>query len=201
MVRLLVAAARARVRFSVRLPPPIADFWFLREMVRTLRIGLYLLPELPHVNAQVLRIGQIVPQLCEQEFVGEHLAGVLHEHAQQVILLGRELHLPVGHFDDTAHEVDREITAMEDGPLALRLKLMPQRRPHPRQELVHAERFGDVIVGTEIERLNLADLVAATGQDHDRNRFVARPHPPQQFQPLHIRQPQIENDQVGFLLQ
>ena len=59
--------------------------------------------------------------------MGQDLTGMLHENAQQVILLGRELHLPVGHLDDTAHEVDREIAGMEDWPLAVRLKLIPAR--------------------------------------------------------------------------
>ena len=104
-------------------------------------------------------------------------------------------------LDDAAHEVDREIAGAEDRPLAVHLKLVTQRRPHAREQLIHAERLGDVIVGAEIERLDLADLVAAAGQHHDRNRLVARSHHPQQFEALHIGQSEIENDQIGFLRQ
>ena len=67
----------------------------VRDVLRALGIGFDLLPQLPHIDPQILRIGQIIPQLAEQELVGQHLAGVLHEHAQQVVFLGRELHLLV----------------------------------------------------------------------------------------------------------
>ena len=133
--------------------------------------------------------------------MGEHLAGMLHEHAQQVVLLGRKLHLLVGDLDDAAHEVDRRSPAAEDRPLAMHLKLMTKRRPHARKQFIHAERLGDVIVGAEVERLDLADLVAAARQHHDRDALVARADHPQQFEALHIGQSKIENDQIGILRQ
>ena len=40
-------------------------------------------------------------------------------------------------------------------------------------ELVHAERLGHVVVGAEIERLDLAGLVVAAGQHHDRHGRAA----------------------------
>ena len=83
----------------------------------------------------------------------------------------------------------------------MHLKLMTKRRPHARKQFVHAEGLGDVIVGAEIERLDLADLVAAARQHHDRDGLVARAHHPQQFQALHVRQSKIENDEIGILRQ
>ena len=40
-------------------------------------------------------------------------------------------------------------------------------RSHPRQKLVHAEWFRYVVVSAEIERPDLADLVAAAGEDNN----------------------------------
>ena len=104
-------------------------------------------------------------------------------------------------LDDAAHEIDREIADPEDRPLAMHLQLMAQRRPHAREQLVHAERLGDVIVGAEIERLDLAGLVAAARQDDDRDALVARSDRPQQLEPVDIGQAEIENDEVGLLRQ
>ena len=42
---------------------------------------------------------------------------------------------------------------LEDRPLALLLQAVAQRGAHAGQQLVHAERLGDVVVGAEIERL------------------------------------------------
>ena len=39
---------------------------------------------------------------------------------------------------------------------------MPQRRPHAGKELIGAERFGYIVVGADIQRLNLCSFIAAT---------------------------------------
>ena len=76
---------------------------------------------------------------------------------------------------------------------------MPQRRAHAGQQFVHPERLGQIIVGAEIERLDLAGLVAAARQHHDRNAVVAAADHAQQFMALDIGQAEIENDQCGIL--
>ncbi len=43
--------------------------------------------------------------------------------------------------------------------LTLNLQLVPERSAHPRQQLLHAEGFSDIVVGAEIERGHLAGLV------------------------------------------
>ena len=63
----------------------------VQHELRTLRIGLDFLAELAHIDAQILRVGQFVPQFLQQEAVRQHLAGVLHQHAQQIIFLRRQL--------------------------------------------------------------------------------------------------------------
>src|SRR6202011_1931837 len=158
---------------STRRAQSVADAGFGQDIVRPLRIGLDLLPQLPDVNPQILRVGQIVPQLAEQEFVGEYLAGMLYQDTQQVVFLRRQFYLLVAGLDDAADQIDRKIADPEDRPLAVSLQLVAQRRPHPGKKLVHAERFCHIIVGAEIELLHLAGLVAAAGQHDDGNALVA----------------------------
>src|SRR3989442_15004281 len=77
--------------FLVRRPQTVADAGLGQNIVRALGIGFDLLPELPHIDPQVLRVREVIPQLAEKELVGEHLAGMLHQHAQKLVLLGGEL--------------------------------------------------------------------------------------------------------------
>ncbi len=87
------------------------------------------------------------------------------------------------------------------GPLALHLELMPHGGPHPREKLRHAERLCDVIVGTEIERRYLARLVAAAREHDDRDVFVAPADHPKKLDALDVRKAEVEDDQVGVLVQ
>ena len=78
---------------------------------------------------------------------------------------------------------------------------MPKGGAHPRKEFIHAERLCNVVVSSEIERLDFASLIAAARQDHDRHAFVARADRSQQIEALDVRQSEIEDDQVRLLLQ
>ena len=79
------------------------------------------------------------------------------------------------------------------------LQLVAQRRPHPGEKLVHAERLGYIIVGAEIERLDLAGLVAAARKHDDGHALIAGADGSQQLVSLHVGQAEIENDQIGSL--
>ena len=48
----------------IRRAQPIADAGFGQDVLRPLGIGLDLLPELAHIDPQILRVGQLVPQLA-----------------------------------------------------------------------------------------------------------------------------------------
>jgi hypothetical protein len=107
----------------------------------------------------------------------------------------RQLDLLLADLDDAPHQVDREIAGAKHRPLAMHLQLMPQRRAQARQQLVHPERLCQIIVGAEIERLNLAGLVAATRQHHDRYAVVAAANHAQELVALNVRQAEVEDDQ------
>src|SRR5258707_2067434 len=79
------------------------------------------------------------------------------------------------------------------------LQLMPQRRAHAGEQLIHPEWFGEVIVGAEIERLDFSSLIAAARQHNDRHAVVAPADHAEQFMALDIRKAEIENNQSGLL--
>ena len=60
-------------------------------MLRTFRIRLDLLPELPDIYTKVLRVREVIPQLPQQKSVRQHLAGMLNKHAQELVFLGSGL--------------------------------------------------------------------------------------------------------------
>jgi len=45
-----------------------------------------------------------------------------------------------------------------------------QRHPYPRQQLADAERFGEVIIGAGVQRVDLVLLVGAGRQHDNRDR-------------------------------
>ena len=130
----------------------------------------------------------------------QHFARMLNQDAQEVIFFRRELYLLIANFHDAAHEIDRKIPNPENRPLSVRLQLMTHCGAHSRQKLVHAEWLGHIIVGTRVERLHFAGLIIAAGKDDNRDAIVMRTQGAQQLITLHIRQTEIENDDIRCLL-
>jgi hypothetical protein len=139
-------------------------------MPRCRRIRFDLLAKLVDIDPQVLRIDRcITPYFAQQVLVGQHLAGVDHELLEDVVLLGRELHVLGTAPHQPAHQVDAKIVAGEDALDALFLQAVAKGCPDTRLELVGAERLGDMVVGARIERRHLGRLVAAARQNDDRH--------------------------------
>ena len=137
-----------------------------------------------------------------RNFVGEHLAGACCTISRsRSYSLGESFDLPVAHLDASPDKVDGEVATVEYRTLAMGLQLVAQRRPHARHEFVHAERLGDVIVGAAIECRYLASLVAAARQDDNRNAVETRADRGEKIEPLHVRETEIENDEVGLLVE
>src|SRR5262245_52967548 len=65
------------------------------------------------------------------------------------------------------------------------------------QQLEHAERLGDVVVGTEPEAADLVGFFAAGGEDEDRDLAPFLAQRPQHPVPVHPRQHEVEDDEVG----
>jgi hypothetical protein len=65
------------------------------------------------------------------------------------------------------------------------------------EELVNAERLSHIIIGAEIEFLDLAGLVSAAGQHDDRDGRLAFPHLADDFEPVDSGQAEVQHDEVG----
>ncbi len=55
----------------------------------------------------------------------------MHQQAQHVVFLRRQLHLALAHPDDAAHEIDRELAGPEERALAADRELVAERVAHP----------------------------------------------------------------------
>ena len=63
-------------------------------------------------------------------------------------------------------------------------------------QLALVKRLGQVIVGTEAEALYLLIRFGKPREDEDRRSDLGCPQPPQDFISVHIRQHEVENNQV-----
>ena len=113
--------------------------------------------------------------------------------------LGESLDLLVGADDPAQHEVDGQLARVHRGPTALLLDPVAQGRAHPRQEVRDAERLGDVVVGTLVQRRHLAALVVAAGEHQDRGIGQAL-ELRQQRHAVAVGQAQVEQDDLGAVV-
>ena len=84
----------------------------------------------------------------------------------------------------------------KDRLLALLLQAVAQRGADAREQFVHAERLGDVIVGAQIERLHLAAFVGAARQHDDRNRRAVLAQVPDDLEAVDVGQAEIEHEKI-----
>ena len=76
------------------------------------------------------------------------------------------------------------------------MRRVSQRGPEPRRQFADAERLLDIIVGAEIERLDLLRLAVARGQDdHRRRRELA--DVAQHVLAVAVGQAEVEDDEIG----
>ncbi len=79
---------------------------------------------------------------------------------------------------------------------ALELLRPAAQRLHPRQQLLEGERLGDVVVSAGAQRLHL-EVDRVLGRQHeDRHGEPAVAQVAQHLEPGHLRQPQVEDDEV-----
>jgi hypothetical protein len=71
-----------------------------------------------------------------------------------------------------------------------------QRGAYPGQQLVHAERLGDVVVGAGVEGVHLG-LLGVPGRQHDDRGRRPAAQALDHGHAVHVGQPEIEDHQVG----
>ena len=97
-----------------------------------------------------------------------------------------------------AHGVNFERADAQHRYLRLALHPVTQRGPHARQQLADIERLVDVVVGAEIERLDLFRLPLARRQNDDRH-VGPFARPPDDVLSVTVRQSEIEQNDIGRL--
>ncbi len=167
--------------------------------------GGELLAQRAHVN--VHRAGAAgegdVPHVGEQAVAREHAAWRGHEGLEQVELLGGERHGHAVGGHGVAPLVEHDAPERE----AVRLGRLPacgrlgaaEQRPHAGQQLHHAERLGQVVVGAQVEPVGLVELVALGREHHDGDVPCGRlaPQAAQHREAVHIGQHDVEEHEVG----
>ncbi len=83
-----------------------------------------------------------------------------------------------------------------DRRLLVRREETPERSPEPREELVHPERLGDVVVGAGVQRGDLVGLGVAHRQDDDRDAAPA-PNAFDHFDAADAGEAEIDDHDVG----
>ena len=131
--------------------------------------GFYLLAELADVDAEIFGlIGVGAPNGVQEGAMGEDLAGVFSEDDEEVELLGCEVGFLASDDDFVLWNVDDEVADGDDllglgrgGGAAAKLGADASL------QLLNAEWFSDVIVGTGVECGYFDGLLIADGEDDD----------------------------------
>lgn len=115
----------------------------------------------------------------------------VREHAQ---LVSGELDRLPGESDPRGSRVERQRAVAQFGrELAARA---PDQGAQPRQQLLHPERLGEVVVGAAVDAADLLAPAAAGGEHQHRQRDPAGAPALEQRQPVDLRQPEVEDRRV-----
>src|ERR1700674_271544 len=187
-------------RVSRHVGDAIPDSRLRQHHPRVVGAYLDLLPQVADIDAKILGVRGMrrAPHGGEDLLVGHHHAGVPGEKRQQLGLLGRELDLLAGASHAMAHAVDLDVADLHHRRLGAPLHAVVQRHAHPRHQFADTERLVDVVVGAEVERVDLFHLAIARREDDDRH---VRPfaHPPDHVLAVAVGQPEIEHDDIRHL--
>jgi hypothetical protein len=99
--------------------------------------------------------------------LGHDAPGVLDECSEQGVFLATECDRDAVQVHFTAREIDMQMAIIEQRQGLATHGMRAQQCAHARHQFLHAEGFGDVVVGAGIQRCNfLAFAVAYRQQDH-----------------------------------
>ena len=173
-------------------PSPVGD-----QIPRPAGFRFKLAPQLRHEYPQVAGIGVIrrSAQVGQQRARCHEPARLKHESRQQVPLGRREVNtLAVRANRGGGREVDGDVSELD------RCRFDGRLRPagygaHPSEQLLHAERLGDVVVGSEVERLHLV-RAADAGREHDNRGLGVSADAADDVDAGNVRQPEIQDDEI-----
>ena len=97
-------------------------------------------------------------------------------------------HLPVHQIDTYIAHLDHRALGFGQGPLA-------KRRANSRQQFIHVEGLGHIVVGAEIECGDFLLGLLARGHNDQPDRWIGAQRG-DQFQAVAIRQSEVQQDEV-----
>ena len=133
-------------------------------------LGLELAAQLGHEHPQIVRLVVVLgsPDLLQQLCLRDEAAAVANEHFDEVPLGRCQSHLLAVAAHLLRRQVDGEVRRLDEG-FFFRRGGTPEGGAQAGEQLVHAERLGDVVVGAGVERRNLVALGVADRQHDDRH--------------------------------
>src|ERR1051325_8529304 len=140
-----------------------------------------------HVKRSRIAIVTVSPNTIQQLLPRDYSIGAARQHREKREFFVREFYLRTVAGDANVVEVDQEMIVLVS--LAHRFVRAAHHGTHARQKLAHRERFGDVVVGAEVEPGD-AIRFRSLGREHDdrsapRGRFATQPAT--QFDAAHSR--------------
>ena len=165
------------------------------------RVRFNFLPKLTHQHTQVFWAidAMRAPDRREDRTVRQDSAGMRDQKRQQLELFWRESDLDLATVNAVPIEIDRQIASRK---LAVQRSLAAERATergaHAGHELLRPEWLRDVIVGTLIQGCDFVLFRATCGQNQDR-RVGPIAYLPADLAPIHIREAEIEDDEIGAL--
>ena len=150
------------------------------------------------MDPEVVRLGAVLgpPHRLEQLALRDELARVVDQHLDHVPLGRRQLHLLAVAMDALGDEVDGEVRRGDARLFGRRGRDAAERGPQAREELAHAERLGDVVVGTGVERGDLVALRLARREDDDGHVGPAA-EAGDHVEAGDVGEAEVEDDEVG----
>src|SRR5258708_1799822 len=136
------------------------------------RVVLEFLPQMSHIYAHVVSVLGMrgPPYLAQDLSMREDFAGIGDQETEQPILDRRQMYRRVPLVRRTQTEVDFDVAEREHRArtrIATRFQPPPRGSANAGQRFPDAERLGQIVIGTCIQRSDLTLLTHPRGQDDD----------------------------------
>ena len=142
----------------------------------------------------------VLPDVVEDLRLRQHAAGVEHQVAQQLELGGGQVDglpgadAPRGESSSSSRSAYRSTlrVVVETRPGAA------QDRADPGDDLLQAERLGDVVVAADGQALDLVGGVVARGEEQHGDVLALLAQPAGDGEPVHVGEHHVEHHEVGL---
>jgi hypothetical protein len=150
-----------------------------------------------HLDRVRIPVEILIVDMFDQLGPAHHLAFVVHQVAQKLVLLRGELHRLAGLGDLAGAGVEPDVAG--DQLRAGIAGRSADQGPKPGDQLLGLERLGKIIVGSRVETRDLVRPAVAGGQNEDRHLPAFLAPAVEHGQAVDLREAQVEDHSViGF---